>query len=167
MKLLTVTATLALTAALVASGSIAASAADTPSTTASSDECHFGSLLVGVWLHLPADLRSDLRDLKDQEPGDRAQAAREIRKAAKSGAYGPGVQDRANRMQDRRAQALATMPPELRADLRELREAAPAERRDLATSIADAARAGDYGPKAQLVAERLEESERWQNCVAN
>lgn len=144
-----------LTTAMLATGSIAASAAPTDDTTSS--ECQFGDELLHVWLHLPADLRGDLKALKDLEPGERGDAARDIRDGALDGEYGPGVQNRAERVRDRRVAVIANMPDELKTDLIELRDAAPTDRKELAHEIADTALAGGYGDKTQDVAERIQD----------
>lgn len=147
-----------LTTAMLATGSIAASAASLPTDdTTPTSECQFGDELLHVWLHLPADLRGDLKALKDLEPGERGDAARDIRDGALDGEYGPGVQNRAERVRDRRVAIIANMPDELKTDLIELRDAAPADRKELAQDIADTALAGGYGDKTQEVAERIQD----------
>jgi hypothetical protein len=163
MKLRILT-TVAVTAAMLAAP-IAASAAPVTTDDTASSECRFGEHLLHAWLALPADLRDDLKALKDLEPGERGDAARDIRDGAQSGEYGPGVQVRAERLRERRIAVIATMPDELKSDLIELREADPAERRDLASQIAETALDGGYGEKAQEVAERIQESDAWQNCT--
>ncbi len=172
MKLRIIT-TAALTLGLLAGGTIAASAAPlsadgttpTPPPTASS-ECQFGEHLVRLWLHLPLDLRADLKGLKDLGPGERGPAAREIRDGARGGEYGPGVQDRAERAQDRRIRVIANLPEELKADLRQIKAAAAEDRAELAKQLAETALAGGYGEKAQAFAERVQGSDFWQECVA-
>lgn len=153
-----------LTLGLLTTGSIAASAA--PVSTSTSSDCQFGEHLLHVWLALPADLRGDLAALKDLEPGERGDAARDIRDGALDGQYGPGVQHRAERVRDRRVAVISAMPEQLRSDLVDLRDAAPADRKQLAQDIADKALAGDYGTRTQKIAERVKASDAWQNCVA-
>lgn len=148
MNIISIAATAALSSALIAGGATAASATE--------PECELGEHIVAVWLRLPADLRSDLVDLKQLEPGERDDAARDIRDGALEGEYGPEVQDRAERVQERRIHVIANMPPELRSDLVELRTADPDDRRDLASDIADTALAGGYGQKTQQIAERIQ-----------
>ncbi len=164
MNILTLAATVALTGALVSTGSVAASADE--ASEATTHECNFGEHLARLWLHLPAELRDDLKDLSSLEPGERGPAAREIRGDAREGEYGDRVEERAERVAERRIRILANMPVELRQDLKELRAADSEDRRALAEAIAANALDGDYGPKAQSAAERTRNSEAWQNCVA-
>jgi hypothetical protein len=164
MNILTIAATVALTGALISTGSIAASAEVTPN--APTHECNFGEHLVRVWLHLPSELRGDVMDIKSLEPGERGAAMRDIREGARAGEYGDRAEDRANRVAERRIRILANMPIELRQDLKELRSADAEDRRALAESIAANALDGDYGPKAQSAAERIRDSQAWQSCVA-
>lgn len=66
--------------------------------------CEIGN----VWSRLPADLRADIRELKDLEPGEgRAEAARLIRDGALDGTYGAGVQKRAERVKEHGVRSLA------------------------------------------------------------
>lgn len=150
---------------LVGLGATAANAAPVDSAPAS--DCTFGEQLVRVWMHLPADLQADLKDLKAATPGaDRQQQAKDIRDGALGGEYGPGVQEKAQKLQDIRVRVYADLPAELKADLKDLKAADPADRRALAKDIGEKALAGDYGVKAQVVAERVQGSDFWQNCVA-
>ena len=148
MNILTIAATVALTGALVSTGGIAASAEE--ATDAPAHECNFGEHLTRVWLHLPADLRADLKDLSSLEPGERGPAAREIREEARDGEYGDRVEERAERVAERRIKIRINMPVELREDLKELRAAEPEERRALAEQIAANALDGDYGLRRNL-----------------
>lgn len=152
-------ATATVTALMLGGGAIAATAApaeDAPPTA--SAQCQFGEELLHAWLWLPADLRGDLKSLRHLEPGEeRHDAARDIRDRALDGEYGDAVQDRAERVRDRRLAAIATMPEELKSDLIELRDAAPADRRELAQEIADGALAGEYGEKVQHIAVEVQE----------
>jgi len=162
---LRILATAALATAMLATGTIAATAAPTV-PTASTEDCRFGEHLLHAWLKLPADLRTDLKALKDLEPGQRGDAAREIRDGAIDGEYGSGVEERAEKVRVRRIAVIANMPDELKTDLVELRDAAPADRRDLAKDIADTALEGGYGAKTQAIAERIQASDAWQSCDA-
>ncbi len=164
MNILTLATTVALTGALVATGSVAASADEAPEAT--TQECNFGEHLARLWLHLPAELRGDLKELKSLEPGERGPAVREIREDAREGEYGDRVEERAERVAERRIRILANMPIELRQDLKALRAADAEDSRALAEAIATNALDGQYGPKAQSAAERIGNSEAWQNCVA-
>ncbi len=173
MKLTTwasTTGVVALTATLLAmplSASAAPSSAlSTDDTSSASSECTFGEHLVTVWLGMPSELRSDLTELGRLEPGTRGPAAREIRDAALAGEYGSGVQDRAETARERGIRVIVGMPEELRSDLKELRSADSADRAELARAIGEAAIDGDYGAKTQAIAERVQSSELWQNCVA-
>lgn len=165
MKLHVITATV-VTAAMLTTGAVAASAAPSDETVAASD-CQFGQHLLHAWMQLPTDLRGDLKALRDLEPGERASAARDIRDDALSGEYGDGVQARAEKARERRIGVIRTMPAELKADLVELKRTPPAERRDLAREIADTALDGGYGEKTREVAESIQASDAWQNCVAD
>jgi len=171
MKLHLIAATV-VTAAMLATGTIAASAASTTSTTPSdsavSGDCRFAQRLEAAWKHLPAELRGDLRALKNLPAGaDRAEEARAIRDRALGGDYGPRAQSRAGQAQDRRISVVAGFPAELRADLDELKAAAPESRPELVKEIADTALDGGYGAKVQSLVERVQSSEAWQNCVAD
>jgi len=140
MRLHLIAATV-VTAAMLATGTIAASAATTAPTASSvAGDCQFGQ---------------------------RLEQARGIRDRALAGDYGPRAQARAGQAQERRVRVVAGFPPELRADLDELKSTAPADRPQLAKEIADTALVGGYGPKAQYFVERVQSSEAWQNCVAD
>ncbi len=158
----------ALTTALIAGGTVAASAATTePVDAPSSSDCRFGERLVAVWKYLPAELRSDLNTVADLPAGtERADEARAVRDRALAGDYGPRVQERATKAQERRIRVVASFPTELRADLDELKAATPEDRRELAKEIADTALDGGYGAKAKVFVERVQSSDAWQNCVA-
>lgn len=157
----------ALTAALVLGGATAATASEPAPEPTASSECSFGQHLLHAWLRMPADLRGDLTAIRDLPREERQSALREVREGALSGEYGAGVQEKAEALKVRRLGGWATLPPELRADLVELRQAAPGERRALAEDIAQNALDGDYGDKAQATAERIQSSELWQDCVAD
>lgn len=129
-------------------------------------ECHFGEHMVKLWMVLPDDLQADLKELEALEPGERGPFAREIRDGALGGDYGPRVQERAERVHERRLVVWATMPEDLKRDLLALQDVAPDERRAAAEAITQSARAGEYGEKVQLVTERIASSEFWQDCVA-
>ena len=83
-----------LTVGLLASPAVAA---EPVTDSAPSVTCTLGS----VWSRLPADLRTDLKELRDLEPGsERTDAAKAIRDDALAGEYGPGVQKRAEAIQE-------------------------------------------------------------------
>ncbi len=157
----------ALTAALVFGGATAASASEPAPEPTASTECSFGQHLLHAWLRMPPDLRGDLRSVRDLPREERQAALRDVRDGALNGEYGAGTQANAEALKARRLGGWATLPPELRADLLELRQADPAERRALAEEIAQNALDGDYGDKAQATAERIQSSELWQDCVAD
>lgn len=156
-----------LSAAMLLGGTAAATAAEPAPEPTTSDECSFGQHLLHAWLRLPAELRGDLSAIRELPAEERPEALREIREDALEGAYGEGVQAGAERIKERRLGAWASLPPELKADLIELRQAAPGERRELAEVIAQNALDGEYGEKAQATAERVRDSEFWQTCVAD
>ncbi len=160
MRLTTRLAATTLTATALLGLGAAAAAAQPAGDTATSD-CRFGEHLVALWLDLPENLRTDLRELRDLKPGERAPFAREIRQGALDGEYGQGVQDRV----ERRIAVWASIPDELRSDLLALRDLTPGERGEAARAIGDDALAGEYGPKVQRVAEGIRSSDRWQECV--
>jgi hypothetical protein len=158
-------------AAVLGLGATTATAAPLGSAPASTEaaseveDCHFGEHLVRLWLALPTELRADLRELKDLEPGERGPLARDIRDDAMEGEYGPGVQGRVERVHERRIRVWSTLPVELKDDLLDLRGLEPDERRAAAEAIAQDALAGGYGEKVQQVTERIQGSEFWQSCV--
>lgn len=155
-------------AAVFGLGATAATAAPVGTDGTSEVEgCSFGEHMVRLWMALPADLQSDLKDLKELEPGERGPLAREIRDGALGGEYGPGVQGRAERAQERRIRVWATLPQDLRDDLSDLKQVEPEERRDAAEAIAQDALDGAYGEKVQQVTERIQNSDFWQSCVAD
>ena len=157
-----------LSAVMLLGGTVAATAAEpTSEPTTTTDECSFGQHLLHAWLRLPADLRGDLSAIRDLPIDERPGAVRDIRQEALEGGYGEGVQAGAERIKERRLAAWASMPVELKADLIELRKAAPGERRELAEVIAQNALDGEYGDRAQATAERVRDSEFWQTCVAD
>ena len=168
MKFIQLIAAAALTTALVAGGSVAASAApsDSASTDTAASDCNFGQHVVAAWRQLPAELQADLKALRALPQGERRDAAIAIREKALAGDYGTGTQQKALWLKDRRALALQTMPIELKQALMELRNTDPADRRELARQIADDALAGTYGPQAQQTVEEIRASDFWQNCVA-
>ncbi len=108
-----------------------------------------------VWDRLPAELRNDLDDLKALPSAERPQAVREIRREARTGAYGERVQQFAQHRDERVERVLSRLPDELRDDLRAAR-ALPAEERAAALAeVRDRALAGGYGDRVQQVAERI------------
>ncbi len=154
-------------AAVFGLGATAATAAPVRSDESSTIEgCNFGEHMVDVWTALPPDLQSGLKDLKELEPGERRSFAREIRDGALAGEYGPRVQERAERAQERRVRVVAALPDELKDDLLDFKELEPEERRDAAEAIAQDALDGVYGEKVQRVTERIQDSDLWQSCVA-
>ncbi|CAN5295251.1 hypothetical protein BH11ACT4_BH11ACT4_18510 [soil metagenome] len=155
-----------LTAAMVTGGALSASA-DTPAPTpTNSSNCNFGEHLVELWKDLPDNLQADLKNLKSLPQGQRAAAAKDIRQGALSGKYGPGVQRHAERVHGRAFLVWGDLPESLRADLKDLKAAAPADRPAKAKAIGDKAIAGDYGDKVQAEAKKIQSSDFWQRCVA-
>lgn len=108
------------------------------------------------WQHLPDQLQSDLEELQGLTPTERHAVALEIRRKAVAGAYGEEVQALALRRREHLTQVWKRLPPELRQDVRNLLEAPPEERADLWADLRDAALAGEYGPRVQDVAERIQ-----------
>ena len=140
MKLHLIAATV-VSAALLATGTVAASAA-TPKP-----------------INSPASA--------DCQSGQRLEEARGVRDRALAGDYGARVQSRSELAQERRIRIVASFPAELQADLDELKATAPGEHRELAKEIADTALAGGYGAQAQHFVERVRSSDARQNCVAD
>lgn len=161
MKLSIIAAT-ALTAAMLTTGAVAASAA--PVTDPPAD-CQFGEHLLHAWLRLPADLRGDLSSLRGLDAADRKDAAKQIRSGALGGDYGPGVQAGAEKLRNHRVAVISQLPAELKVDLVELRNADQSARPALAKEIAETALDGGYGEKTQEVAERIQASDAWQECA--
>ena len=125
-------------------------------------ECGFGQRLVSLWTALPETLQEDLKNLRDLPEGERGDAARDIREAARDGEYGDAVQRHAWRVRDRRIFLWSTMSEELRADLTEIRAADPADRQALVDQLAQNALDGTYGERAQHIAQRIQE-----HCAAD
>lgn len=170
MKLHTLGVTLgaAILAASMLTGGALAASADTPAPAPTgSSECTFGQHFVALWKDLPANLRSDLKNLKSLPKGDRAAAARDIRQGALAGKYGPDVQRHAERVHGRAFRVWGDLPSALQSDLKDLKAAAPADRPALAKNIGEKALAGDYGTQVQDAAKRIQSSNFWQDCVAN
>lgn len=143
--------------AIAATGLLVAPIAASASTPAdASAECRLGPYLVAVWDKLPEELQTDLQALRDLPEGERRDAARDIKEGALDGEYGEAVQDRAQRVRDRRLWIWSTMDESLKADLKELREADQADRPALVDEIAHNALEGDYGIRAQTFAERVQ-----------
>lgn len=110
---------------------------------------------------LPEELVEDLEALRGLEPAERRGAIREIRRTALDGGYGDRARLVAERRHEERGahrdRLRAQVPVELRADLRALRSLPDEERVDAAQELAERARAGEYGPRAQEVATRVAE----------
>lgn len=165
MKLRTI-ATAVVTITLLSTGAAAASAAPVPAPAPSAD-CQFGEHLLHVWLRLPTDLRGDLKGLRELDPADRGSAAKGIRDGAVGGDYGPGVEAAALHVRNHRLAVIERLPQTLKSDLVDLRSADQPDRRKLAREIAQTALDGGYGVKTQEVAERIQSSDAWQECVAS
>jgi len=154
--------------ALVVGAGVAPASAAPVTTAETVQECDFGQHLVEVWAALPESLRTDLSTLKKMEPGaERRAEGKRIAEKARDGGYGEKVEKRAEWMLAHRGDLAAALPAELKADLKELKGAAPEERRELVKEIAQNALDGDYGKRAKKVAEKVEQSEVWQECVAD
>lgn len=154
-RLVTAGAATALVAGSLLMAPVAASASTTGDAPADG-ECH-GARLALVWAELPEELRADLKALRNLPADERRDAARDIREGARDGEYGEAVQDHAQRIHDRRIWRWSTMDETLKADLREIAEADAADRPALVDELAENALAGEYGDRAQRVAERLQE----------
>lgn len=157
-----------LSAGLVFGGAAAADASPMAPTTASGSDCSIGDHLRSIFAAMPAELRSDLKDLRGLPAAERRAAALAIRRDALAGEYGDGVQFRAKQIAKFRVGIWKDMPDELKADLVELKSMAPgADRRAAAAEIAQAAVAGSYGTAVQDAAEKIQDSELWKSCVAD
>ena len=165
MKLSLTIAGVAMTAALLTTGATAASAAE---TTTTSDSCTFVQHLQSAFGKLPADLQADLTRLGAMEPGDeRKAAAKQIRTDALAGEYGKKVQKRAEKKQALGGAVWEALPQSLKSDLTDFAAAdTKAERRALGADISAEALDGSYGKAVQRIAERVQASPAWQECVA-
>lgn len=111
---------------------------------------------------LPDQLRSDLEELREAAPAERAAVVSKIRHQAISGAYGEKVQALALH----EARTLRTRAPQaLRRDLRQILETAPHDRQALWADLRQAASAGEYGPGPQEVVQRAQD--RRAECPSN
>jgi len=156
-----------LTTAMLATGSIAASADTTTVSTGSTGQCRIGEHLVRGSLKLPADLRRDLKNLRAETPGpERRQQAKDIRDGALDGTYGSTVQSRAQHGKENRRDVIANLPAQLKTDLAGVRAADPAARPAMIRTIGQTALDGGYGDTVKATAERLKSSDFWKNCVA-
>lgn len=104
-----------------------------------------------------AKFRADLKAAFALEGQARIDAVKKIRQDAKAGKYGDKVEKRVERRDKKQAAMWAHAPKELKADLREVRKADPADRPAKRHEVFNKALAGDYGDKAQKRAERLKE----------
>jgi hypothetical protein len=106
---------------------------------------------------LPADLRSDLLAARSLPAGQRGKAVRAVGLKALEDDYGRQAQRWAIHRIRHRAVLVARMPGDLRRDLRAVRKL-PADRRPAARmAIRAKARAGDYGERAEKLAERRQQ----------
>jgi len=158
-------ASVALASTLLLGVGLSTASADTPTPTSSGD-CSFGQHLVDLWKDLPANLQSDLKNLRSLPQGERAGAAKDIRQGALDGKYGAGVQRHAERVHGRAFAVWGDLPQALQDDLKAVKSAAPADRPALAKEIGEKAIAGGYGDKVQTAAEKIKSSDFWQDCVA-
>jgi|GEM_PF-1304050 len=162
-------ASVALASTLLVGAGVSAASAATPSPapTSSSSKCTFGEHLVELWKDLPANLQSDLKNLKSLPQDKRAQAAKDIRQGALDGKYGAGVQRRAERVHGRAFLVWGDLPAALRSDLKDLKAASTADRPALAKKIGEKALAGGYGDKVEAAAKKIQSSDFWKDCVAS
>jgi hypothetical protein len=109
-----------------------------------------------VWDRLPADLRSDIKAVEDLPDAEKPAAIRAVREDALAGEYGALVARAAERIQDRRGEALEHLPEDLRADLEALRALPDEEKVAAAKELRADALAGEYGQQVQTFAERME-----------
>jgi hypothetical protein len=102
-------------------------------------------------------LRADLKAARALEGDARRDALAEIRTKAQDGAYGAGIERRADRRQIHHELVFNLLPDNLQADLTALKDAPADQRKDLRAEIMDKALAGDYGPDVQKAAKQLQE----------
>jgi hypothetical protein len=161
LKRTAVTAAIAVTATaglvLAPTAAFATPAASDGSTDSPTRHCTISDRVIALWNHAPAELQEDLKELHGLAPDERLAAAKELKQGALDGEYGEGVQQRAERLRERRILVWATMPEALQDDLRELAAAEPGQRDELATEIVETALAGGYGDRAQSIAEHRQE----------
>lgn len=118
MKIMKIAATAVLATALVAGGSIAASAATTDNAPTAAD-CNFGARLVAlathipehaaahparraaVWAHMPVELKRAVTDLRKADPAARDKLASDIADTALAGGYGDKAKAKAERLETR------------------------------------------------------------------
>lgn len=161
-------AAVAVTAALLSTGAVAAQAAPLETPTTFQSDCTFAQHLVAIYAAVPADLRADLAEARSLEPGaERGAAMRAIKQAALAGEYGSVTQARVEAFGVYRAANPGRVNPELKADLKNLRATVGAAAKlDLAEDIAEKAIDGEYGESVRGAAERIQQSEAWQSCDA-
>jgi hypothetical protein len=102
-------------------------------------------------------LRADLKAARALEGDARRQALADIRSKARDGAYGAGIERRADRRQIHHELVFSLLPDNLQTDLQALKNAPADQRKDLRAELMDKALAGDYGPEVQKAAEQLKE----------
>ncbi|MBZ5739115.1 hypothetical protein [Nocardioides mangrovi] len=148
-----ITSIAAVTTGVVATGATLAGA---HATTTSTPQADAPTIACGaVWDRLPDALQDDLAALRGLSPAERTKAVRAIRKDALAGEYGDRVQSIAERRVGHRAEVWKRLPADLRHDLREARQADPADRAAAVDEIRTNALAGEYGDRVQTIAERL------------
>jgi len=102
-------------------------------------------------------LRADLKAARALDGDARREALADIRQKAQDGAYGGGIERRADRRQIHRELFFSLLPDDLQADLTELRNAPADQRAQLRADIMDKALAGEYGADVQKAAEKLQD----------
>lgn len=154
----------ALTAALLSTGAVAAQAAPTETES----DCTFAQHLVAVYVAVPAELRADVNAARALDPGaERGAAIKAIKQDALAGEYGEVTQARVEAFGVYRAANPGRINPELKADLKELRATVGlAAKVDLAEEIAGQAIDGEYGESVRVAAGKIRQSDAWQSCEA-
>ena len=102
-----------------------------------------------------AKFRADLKAARALTGQARIDAIKKIRDDAKAGVYGDKVEKRVDN--HRFARIWANAPAALKADLKDVRKAAPEDRPALRHDIFEKALDGTYGDKAQKRAEKLKD----------
>jgi hypothetical protein len=139
-------------------------ASPTSTTTSATSTCTTAQHVQDVWSKLPGALQADLVRLKKAKPGkDRAAVAREIEKSAREGHYGARAEKLAQRVKRVDGNLWATMPTNLKHDVRAYLSATSGQQ-ERAAKIVEKAVAGDYGRAVQRLADRLEQSPIWTGC---
>ena len=127
-------------------GTAVAASADDPDEVPAMDHAFFGEHGDDPGR---GELREDVKKLHGLEGEERRDAMRQLREDARDGKYGERVEGRFERHAAHRDAFFALLPDELQADLKQIREADPEDRKALHEDIRKKSLAGDYGEKVK------------------